>query len=121
MAVIKFHKTNAITFDARGFLLSFFLSLLKVHSLKALLFQLLSVIVLHWEYRKGIHSSGLMFFFWLFLVIFSVIPLRSYISQLRSQVCKLAMANIILAVVNGCSEMISPVLLNGVLFISDCI
>ncbi len=49
-------------------------------------FQFMSVFIIHWEFRKGIHSSGILFFFWLFLVLVNIIPCRSYVSELRRQV-----------------------------------
>ena len=88
-----------------------------------LFFQLISVIALHWEYRKGVHSSGVMFFFWLFLVIFSIFPLRSYISQLRSQVCILSLYWIcFLSVIKAkqCNSLFDQKSCTHV-YISDCV
>ena len=40
---------------------------------------MLAAIIMHVEYTRGVHSSGLIFIFWLLQVVVGIVPFRSYI------------------------------------------
>ena len=46
-------------------------------------------LVIHWDRLRGHHSSGLMLVFWLGLVIYGSLKLRTYILIARDQVAML--------------------------------
>ena len=48
------------------------------------MFQVLATLLTHYEFRKGIISGGVLFFYWMLLSFLGVVPFRSNIMHLQN-------------------------------------
>ena len=52
---------------------------LNLRNLSDIILQSLSAFLTHYEFRKGIHSSGILFILWAILTVLLIVPFRSLI------------------------------------------
>ena len=47
------------------------------------MFQMLATFLTHYEFRKGVISGGVLFFYWMLLSFLGVVPFRSNIMRIQ--------------------------------------
>lgn len=47
---------------------------------------MMATVFISWEFRKGVHSSGVLWIFWLTQVTFDILALRSHVLRMSNDV-----------------------------------